>query len=239
MSYVRLDDPETLPLDLLLKAERLAPLFRREGFMDELIHRPAFRRVADEVECFIRGNRVAAYHCTKELHRGFFESRGLRPLSLRRHVNEFLEYIEPRVPGPVFARFKATYDEWEQHEQIQYREGMIWFCMSRRLVKQESGTWRFFTYYGGEALYWPFKRGDECLAILEDIGNPVIVEVALPAADLIKFKELPFARDILSHLAVRANPEFYVDSLEGYVKRPIAADEIVEVHPRDNFFNAP
>jgi hypothetical protein len=233
---VRLDEPDFMPEQLVERLLAMWPLLQKANFMDDLLCHPEFSAIARVLDDHLLTQKMRAYHCTKQLCHGFFERRGLRPLNLAQHTSEFLGSVGPRLQPEDLRRFELTYAQWLQHPSISGREGLLWFCMSPYQVKK-SGTARFFEYFGGEALYWPFSYGDPCLDVLRNLGQPVVVEVVVPAADFTTFPRYPFAQDMLSHfIRKRLNPHFQVASLEAYVKRPIGPNEIVKVHRKDTFW---
>jgi hypothetical protein len=209
--------------------------------MERLLELSEFRDLASEVEDYILGIRVRAYHCTKELEPGLFQKHGLRLLQMKEHIEEFLENVVSHHKPELLGRFRSAYEWWQQSGQLQGREGKIAFCMSPYLVK-DSGTSLFFEYYGGEALCRPFMadKGDECLDFLRELGKPVVVEAEVPAVEFETFRELnkfPYAQDILSHYVKRLNSEFKAYSLQAYLERPVLPSEIVAVHEKDTFWN--
>jgi len=44
-----------------------------------------------------------------------------------------------------------------EQRQRSYRDGLIWTCLSRSLVKTH-GTETFFRFFGGEAIFMPLKE---------------------------------------------------------------------------------
>jgi hypothetical protein len=222
----------------------MTSVLSENNFMERLLELSKFKELIAEVEEYILSRRVRAYHCTKELEPDFFRDRGLRPLSMQEHINEFLENVVSHRKPELLGRFRSVYDRWLQSSQRPRREGKIAFCMSPYLVK-DSGNSSFFEYYGGEALYWPLifpnqrvdQVDDECLDFLGELGRPVVVEVAVPASDFTTFKEYAFAQDILSHYAKRHNSEFVADSLEAFLERSAQPSEIVTVHNKDAFWS--
>lgn len=229
---VRLDQPSTLPVALQERVATLRPIFKRHQWMDNVIETGVGSAVAAELESWLSGQRISGYHCTKEPRPGYYAEKGLRVLNLRDHIDEFLQAHAARMRSQLLKGFQDHYAWWTKSDKG-HREGMIWFCMSWHLVVND-GTDRFFKYFGGEALYWPFddrtEDGQQYLRFLESIGRGVVVEVAIPGQDLIYYKEFGLARDVLSHAARAVNPEFQIDPLEGHLTRNVLPDEVIAVH---------
>ncbi len=232
---IRLDDPLSLPKHLLDAVRQFDSQFRSADYIDNLMDDSGFLIFVEEIETFLRGNNILAYHCTKEICPGYFREKGLRPLNARQHINEFLKHFHDKLTPEQFRKFKTKCDDWLTSETIPNREGKIWFCLSPYLVK-DSGTKRFFSYFGGEALYGPFGQEQECLEILKEFGNPVVVKVIAPASDFKVFHQYAFTRDIISHYARLINPEYHIYSVEGYFSRAVRPDEIVDVYDKEVFW---
>jgi hypothetical protein len=233
---VRLDEPAFIPEQLVELLLPISPFLQKANCMDNILCHPDFSPIARLLDDHLRNQRMRAYHCTKQLCPGFFEQRGLRPLNLAQHINEFLVSVGPRLQAEVRGRFESAYMQWVDHASIPDRENLLWFCMSPYQV-MKLGNARFFKYFGGEALYWPFSHDDPCLDVLRNLGKPVVVEVAVPAGDFMTSPPYPFARDMISHfIRKRLNPKFQVASLQAYVTRPIAPHEIVKVHKKETFW---
>jgi hypothetical protein len=149
---------------------------------------------------------------------------------LRKHQTQFLNDHGHRFTP---AERQTLQDGWEWHfhqsqSNLEGRNGKVWMCLSGHSIENE-GTAKFFTYFGGEAIYWPFL-GSAHQAIAEklrNIGEPVVVELAVPATDLICFSGL--ARYALTCHHRRLNPTAHQEEAEAYIKRSVAASEVLEV----------
>jgi hypothetical protein len=210
------------------------PFFERARYFSHLLEDREIRDAAEELNSLIAISHVRGYHCTKELEPGLIQSRGIRPLSINEHLDEFLAFVGTTAPH-LTDNFVRTYESWRVNDEMEGREGRIWFCLSRDFLSN-GGTEGFFRYYGGEALYWPFDEGSPCLAFLESLGRPVVVEVVVPADAFITSIELPFARTLLGHHARRLNSAFQVEPLEAPMNRSVMPTEVLCVHEQDVFF---
>ena len=160
--------------------------------------------------------QVQAYHCTREPSPGFFEAHGLRLTNLSDHQAEFLE-----SHGHHFTQAERETVEAEWDRQFHrktgssgVRNGLIWMCLSRPGVPHD-GTDKFFTYFGGEAIYWPFVSGQHptIAAKLQSIGQPVVVELAVPAKDRNCLQ--PLAHYVLSCHHHTLNPNIGIAAISG------------------------
>lgn len=71
--------------------------------------------------------------------------------------------------------------------------------------------------------------------LLENLGDPVVVEARLAVSGLTVFRQFAFGRTLVSYFANTINPEFYIEELEGYVSSDVSADDIVAVYPHAEY----
>jgi hypothetical protein len=187
--------------------------------------------------CYRSG--LIGYHCTKEKRPGFFKEHGLEPTDPERKVEAFLEEFGGRFTEEKLDEVKRKFTEWLSYKgQMRARAGKVWFCLTRNPV-MGSGTGRFFKYYGGEIIYWPFAgRDPEVETVLERIGSPVVVELSLDPAEMVYFGDDNLAKSMLSYYGASVNPSFETYDIEGYAKVALPPGRVVEVHPQPAFFRA-
>lgn len=233
---LRLESPDAISLALRRRLESYDPQFQRLEFFDDVRELPGMKDIEADLETQLRTQTVRAYHCTRESPHGYFKTQGLRLTDLREHQAEFLT-----DHGAIFtpAERQTLLDGWDGHFHqnqaiLKARNNKVWMCLSRHSV-EDGGTAKFFTYFGGEAIYWPFLgSAHEAIAEkLRNIGKPVVVELAVPATDLICFSGL--ARYVLTCHHRRLNPTAHREQAEAHIKRSVVAREVLEVTPRENF----
>ncbi|MCR4277563.1 MAG: hypothetical protein NUV85_00935 [Candidatus Berkelbacteria bacterium] len=205
--------------------------------MESLIELEPFRSIADDLEEFISQHSVIGYHCTKEPESGYFEMSGLRVLDRQRQQTEFLERFGHRFSEEELSQIQQDWNAFFPGQQDGCRNGTLWFCLAPDQVI-DSGTERFFTYFGGEAVYAPITQRPSIEEKLRAIGNPVVVEVSIAPRELQTFSRVPFAINALSLFHRRLNPEAFVHGREGYLKRSVEPSEIIRVRPQPSFFAA-
>ena len=231
---LRLDQPDGLPSELV---DRLASLPREVldlEYMDHVLQHATARQLAGDIEVVVHASHVRAYHCTRLLDPSRVRSEGLRILDVDTHTRVTLATIRDQVPVDARMGFDQLLARGMPKDERGGREGVVWFCMSPYLVMQH-GTEDFFRFLGGEAIYRQFERGHPCLAALEDLGEPTVVEVAIPARDFATFREFPFARDIMSHALAARGGAAAVDSLDAPLRRSVRPDEVVRVYRKQEF----
>ncbi len=87
---LRIDTDDGWPTSITRRLKTHQGILLSNQFMETLIESQPFRAIAEELESFIRQNRVVGYHCTKEAEPGFFQESGLRVLNRKQHQSEFL-----------------------------------------------------------------------------------------------------------------------------------------------------
>ena len=216
MPVLRLESYAAIPPNFQQRLQLYDTVFKKFEFIDQVLAAPGMADLISDLEGFVRAQTVQAYHCTREPSPGFFEAHGLRLTNLSDHQAEFLE-----SHGHHFTQAERETVEAEWDRQFHrktgssgVRNGLIWMCLSRPGVPHD-GTDKFFTYFGGEAIYWPFVSGQHptIAAKLQSIGQPVVVELAVPAKDLHCFQ--PLAHYVLSCHHKTLNPNIGIAAISG------------------------
>jgi hypothetical protein len=233
MTPLRLESPDALPVRFVSRLAMQEALFRECGSLEQVLEHSAVRAIADDLEAHLTQQRIHGYHCTKEPEPGYFAAQGLRPTDVGRHQDEFLAMFGARFTEAEVAEMKAAWHEYfVRSGQSRHRNGLVWVCLSRSLVKT-SGTQAFYRYFGGEAIYMPFQEDSSVAAKLAAIGQPVVVEVSLPG-DALK-AGYPMAMAVLSqhHRSVRPNAQLYES--EARLRQGVPATDVIRVTPLREF----
>jgi hypothetical protein len=232
-----LDDPSTWPKHIVeqLNDELVIQLCKSHEFMEDIVDEPRLIDIFADVKSHAVNHGLAGYHCTKQLPTSQFTSTGLRTLNFQDHHAWFRNLIRkhPDVDNELYRHIDARLTYWQENHTGR-RENMIWFCLTRTLVL-DSGTKSFFKYFGGEAVYFAFMDDDRVAPILENIGEPVVVEAKIDIADLTVFREWAFGRTLVSHFAHSLNSNFFIEELEGYVSADIIPSSVIATHPHCQF----
>jgi hypothetical protein len=206
-------------------------------YMDEVSRHDPFRSILEDLEAHIWTQKIVGYHCTKEPEHGFFEACGLRILDRKSHQAEFLTNHSWRFTAKELEQIRQTWESYFPGQQEKSRNGKIWFCLAPHQVV-DGGAENLLTYFGGEAVYMPFRDGASIADKLSQIGNSVVVEAAIVPSDLKTFSTNALAKNSLHLFHWHLNPEVVLSGYEGFVSRAILAEEIIQVTPRDSFFSA-
>lgn len=211
---------------------RLTPfkrVFQCNEYIEPVLDTKGVKPIADELEEYLRGQYILAYHCTKQPVPGFFEARGLRLTDVHAHQQEFLAAFAGEFTQPELANLQSSWDQHFMDTQLKNRNGRIWACLTRELVLSEGARW-FFKFYGGESIYFPMKDHPTLASKLEALGEPVVVEFAVQGAELVTF--YPLALPVLGALLRSWNTKEVAKSdLEAHIRMPVHTQDILVVSP--------
>jgi hypothetical protein len=144
------------------------------------------------------------------------------------HQGEFLQRYRHRFTNDEVAEIEAAWhSRFVKGGQTPHRNGRIWFCLSRSLVRSE-GTEPFFQYFGGESVFMPLKRHEAISRKLKGIGNPVVVEVSIAGED--ERNHLTMAKEVLSVFHRSLRPDAHPWSAET-IHQAVPASDVLAVTP--------
>lgn len=233
MLPLRLESPDALPARLASRLATHKALFQMHEFLDSVLEHRDIRAIADELDAYLGQQRIHGYHCTKEPEPGFFASRGLRPTDVKTHQTEFLAMFGDRFSAAELAEMKAAWHGYFVEDgQSRHRNGLVWVCLSRALVKT-AGTETFHRYFGGEAIFMPLKSKSTVAAKLETIGQPVVVEVSLPG-NVLKAGH-PMGIAVLSHYHRTIRRDAHLYASEARLRQAVPAADVIRVTPLHEF----
>jgi hypothetical protein len=227
LSPLRLDSPDALPAEFFARLVDHRHLFQKHEFLETVLENQSVRTIANDLEAYLKQRRIYGYHCTKEPSPGFFETRGLRPTDVQAHQAEFLATYGDKFTSNEIAEIKAAWEDYfKRHGQRMLRDGYVWACLSRSLVKT-SGTETFFRFFGGESIFMPLIQNSSIASKLEAIGRPVVVEVALPGNVLKAGYEMSLA--VLSRHHATIRPDAHPYDSEARLKQAVPPEDIIRV----------
>ncbi len=142
----------------------------------------SFQQSMDDTLCeatkLVLPHKIVGFHCTRltPAEVGNIKANGLSPLSQ--------ELVKSRVraaqhDGLIDRRLADKIIGCNQCKE-RGRAGLLWFIFTRGILRDRSAVERFFRSWGGEAIYWG-REGEADGAALTSIGEPAIVEAAVPA----------------------------------------------------------
>jgi hypothetical protein len=230
---LRLDSPEALPAEFVVRLLDHQHLFQRHEFLEVVLENQSVCTIANDLEAYLNKQRIYGYHCTKEPSPRFFETRGLRPTDIQTHQAEFLATYGDKFTSNEITEIKASWEDYfEGHGQRRLRDGHVWACLSRSLVKT-SGTKTFFRYFGGESIFMPLIQNSSIALKLEAIGRPVVVELTLPGNILKAGYKISLA--VLSRYHATIRPDSHSYESEAHFCQAVPPEDIIRVTPLSEF----
>ena len=230
---LRLDSPHALPIKFIARLAPYERLFRSHKFLDSVLENESVRTIADDLNVYLKQRRIYGYHCTREPWPTYFETHGLRLADVGAHQAEFLAIFGDRFTETEITQMKAAWEDYfEGHRQRTLRNGLVWACLSRSLVRS-SGTETFFRFFGGECIFMPLKHHSAIASKLEAIGHPVVVEVALPG-DILQARH-EMSTSVLSRHHIKIRPDAHLYESEAHLRQAIPKEDIIRVTPLREF----
>ncbi len=191
-------------------------------------HEAARNAVLSACEDAVHGCRMVGFHCTRltDGERIAVERDGLRPLSP--------ELFETRVAAALadglIDRAVADAVLCRNGCRDENRAGRVWFVFRSWHLTEESGVGRFFSYWGGEALYGWHEADAAVGYALRTVGVPCIVEATLPAAGIRTIGTVG-ERVMRIFLTARGIRTGSGDDMDGYVRDLVPGSDILRVIP--------
>lgn len=230
---LRLDSLDSLPLEFKHRLEPYRHDFERYEHLETVLRNKRVKRIAEELSEYLRKQDIRAYHCTKEPYADFFEKRGLRLTDIRSHQEEFLHELSDIFTPDELNFMKSAWADYFTPFNLKHRNNRIWMCLTKRLANN-SGTEPFFTYYGGEAIYFPLREHPPIEKKLREIGQPVVVEICVRGGNLRVFRELSEPLLGALHQQWRSAPTAPSD-LECHQVVPVPPEDILAVRTLVDF----
>lgn len=107
------------------------------------------------------------------------------------------------------------------------RKGVLYFLNGPSALSYESGAYKLFRYWGGEALYGLYCQDVEMAPKLKAIGKPRIVVASLPIE---KYRTVDIGRALYVEFARSKGLEIDPGSgAQGRMIEPVAADRIMRI----------
>ena len=230
---LKLESPCALPDVLRVRLKPHHRLFQKFEYLDDVLKNICVCAIAEELSAHLQGQPIHAYHCTKEPFSGFFETRGLRLTDVAAHQKEFLDFFGSTFTSDETEEMRTA---WHHHfvegRQLSNRNGLVWLCISRPLVKSQ-GAAVFFKFMGGESIFKPLTKHPTIASKLQSLGRAVVVEAVISGGE-IKYPH-GLAKYVLSVYHSSINPDAFVYQAESCIRVPVLPSAIVCVTPSHQF----
>ncbi len=242
---IDLESEETWPEELrslLQKHTRLLHAFEREkarifrfceNNVEARIHPPVNRHerertgILERVEAILSGKNLLGFHCAR-LHEDEIRailSEGLVPLSPELVAGRVKNrVISGDITEEIAAKLLCRHQAADEN-----RQGMIWFVFSKSVLADESGVWRLFRFWGGEALYGGHDEDPDSGPVLRRIGSPSIVVSSVRLDQKLEPIWPVSERFVARWLRQRRIRTDFPPEMEGYMSARLGPDRILKV----------
>ena len=211
-STIYLDREDTWPANIVTEISRMLPVLESyekdrsrvdklcQNYISVRLNPPQVLHAQERLDFLhviddcLKEQSLMGFHCTRlhEAEIGVVKRDGLQPLTAVLARERILRLQEsgdlPEHVAPHHLSEKTVNDDHGRHL------GMTGFLFSESLLRDEHGVWRLFRNWGGEALYVNYERHPNYEShpnhetdigfVLQKIGMPCIVVVAVPIAEL-------------------------------------------------------
>lgn len=179
---IRLDCIESIPTEILRELEKIEPKFRSSEFLDEVLQDPQAFAVVGALQQHVEESGFVGFHYTRAFPK-HIRAEGLTACSgsdrRRRFLVEFGSRFNSEQRGRMCERWRSYFGE----QQNTARDHRVFFAGSDNLNLIGSVGY-LYGFYGGEAVNMPLTEESDIMAILAEIGRPLVVSCALDPSDL-------------------------------------------------------
>lgn len=214
--------------ELLLETKKsLAGHQWKGGTVTTAIYKESFDKITE----LLYNEKIIGFHCTKLIKPNEIFTTCLKKLNPREYENWMKQFLKEKLPNKkTIAKIDKYFAEYNGNGEYEHRENMIWFVINKSLI-YDSGCKDFFKYFGGEVMRrvaYPIK----------DIVYPILIQSGIPTvvAFEFKFNELPndqqhnLVKSFIESKVFEKSHKYYRNmEVEGYIKRDVKPEEIVQV----------
>lgn len=130
----------------------------------------------------------------------------------------------PSEPKPNVTMSRAAL--WPSGQKLGATLGSLVLTVSH-------GTEPFFNAFGGEAIHMPLADDSSSMEKLKKLGEPVVVEVALPGEQISTYFEMAWCA--ISYYHRRINPATYLMESEACLSGSVPPADVLAVVPLRQF----
>ena len=226
---IRLDSIEGIPSASLSGLQRADTVLRECEFIEQVLRHKELHRVATELDQLCQVQGVVGYHYTRATPEligthGLLTSRG------EDRRRDFVKTYGHLFSAAQLERVRRIWSNYFDGRDVQVRDGRLWFNFTLTAL-DNGGADRLLTYFGGEQVYMPLTNDEEIAAVLQTIGEPLIVESELATRKLHTFSEVPWGTIWLSSYHVSVNKEAIQHDVDAYLLESVLPSCIVGIRP--------
>jgi len=195
----------------------------------------AFNKIEEELSCILEDNFIRGFHYTKLVDSEIIEMKndGIF-LSNRSKLRERLDFLHESgtISRELLEKIMAD-SPFNKPDHNLFRSNKF-YLTSEPLPVSFAGIEKFLRYWGGESCFFHLQNCPEILQKLEGIGEPCILEIAIPMNKKNKSISSMVAIRIIHHILLIRNYPITVTYPEICCKMPLPPSSIQKIHTRDS-----
>jgi hypothetical protein len=225
---VRIETVDQLPNGVLKELDSLKSVFGEQRFLEQLLRIPAVRHIAETLDEICLREGIIGFHYTRA-DADEIRKHGLLAVSGEHRRREFIERHGHRFTPKQLKSIKRKWqDYFSQPGMSEARDHRLWFNFTHSSLG-DGGATDLLKYYGGEVVNMPLCDDHDIAEVLKTIGQSMVVECALNAAELTTFSEIPWGSVWLSSYHVVRNSEAHQHDVDAFQQGSIGPDQIVSI----------
>ncbi|KIO74690.1 hypothetical protein TH53_25005 [Pedobacter lusitanus] len=166
-----------------------------------------------------------AFHCTRltDDEINFIQKQGMQLPNL----DTLNSRIDKLVQTGLLSKAISENLKFKNEANEQYRKDILHFVFQSPHLEGEGGIARFFTSWGGEALYNAHEEDPVTGPVLAGIGRPCIIQARIPIANMGRaYFNTKIARIYFKNRGLRTEEP---TSHEDHTKQPIPPDDVIAI----------
>lgn len=187
---IRLDSPMGMSHDINAVLSVHSAAFRDNRHVERLLDIGPLRDVCAELNRICSESGVVGFHFTRA-NRLSILKHGLLKANGEERRAEFLKTYGDLFSESQRERLEAAWSLYFQGSQNESRNGYVWFNLTKEALK-DGGAESLLRYFGGESIYMPVTADPEIAAVLQGIGEQLVVECVLDVGQSNAFHEYPW-----------------------------------------------
>lgn len=225
---IRLDRVESIPRELALDLDKHRGLFQQCMYLDEILGDPVVLEVARALQEYAENAGILAFHYTRALPEKL-RADGLTICSGNERREQFMNEFGDRFTDDQRRRIRRLWSQYFDEAQNRARDGRVFFCGSDNL-KIVGSVGYLHQYYGGEAVNMPLTNESDIMAVLAQIGRPLVVCCSLDSARIRPPYDNDCGRALISAYHIVTNHDAEWAGYSTFQAGPVLPGQILEIH---------
>lgn len=223
---IRLDSTAQMPPEILRYLLQFDSVFSACEYFEQVLKNRYLAEIAEELDRLCVRNGIIGYHFTRAT-REDIAGRGLEVASGARRRSDFLATCGHLFSAAQRERIGQMWDYFDAR-QNRARDGRIYFTFTLDALSN-GGAHPLLTYFGGEVVNMPLTNDEEIAAILQTIGESLVIECELEPEKLRASCENPWGSTWLSSYHVAVNPRAHRHAAEAHLLEPLLPSNLVGI----------